>query len=290
LFASDDSLFDIPYDTLLARIGQLAYQPQFINPDYLADRLSQFKTERLYNEIGKDGTINSIDRPSLIYRQAILRSMTRRTDEAIAEAVFETPYPALTVPLIVIFFFGFVIRRHPKHRTYALFLYFMAGLFSLSAELVSFYLYQSTAGSLYSEVGLLIGAFMLGLAGGTYFSMKSDSLHLEYPSLLLALTSIILFFATYSRIPLSVLLVYHALFLLTTAMATGALFVAATRRYYYGRSESNRGAGYACEIIGSSVGALFTITILLPLVGINWLLIAIILALVLSLIGAYVTE
>ena len=71
------------------------------------------------------------------------------------------------------------------------------------------------------------------------------------------------------------MLVYHLLFLFVTALATGGLFVAATNRYYYGRSFRTRGLGYAAELAGSAIGALTAITILLPILGLIWLLIAV---------------
>jgi hypothetical protein len=103
------------------------------------------------------------------------------------------------------------------------------------------------------------------------------------------LTSIILYFASYGKIQVNIALYYNILFLFTIALATGSLFVAATDRYYYGKSESNRGVGYAVEITGSAIGALFTTTVFLPLVGLYWLLISLMILLLLTLLGAWLT-
>ncbi len=162
----------------------------------------------------------------------------------------------------------------------------MAGMVSLSLELISFYAYQSSAGSLFSEMGALIGIFMLGLALGTYISIRIGNERLEYPALLLLLTSAIIYLTTYIDIDPKALLFYYLFFIFTAAIGTGSLFVAATNRYYFGKSESNRGLGYACELAGSSIGALAPTMILLPIIGMQWLIISIIIMLIVTLVGA----
>ncbi len=289
-FASNDSMLNISYETILNRIDSLAYKPQFISGDYLINRLDSLKILRLRESLKGNGYINNLINPYLLYQQILLTSSANPVDRKITSTIFQTIYPAASVSLIVILFFIWSVLSNQKRRKFGLYLYFTTGLFSLSAELLSFYLYQSVAGSLYSDIGLLIGVFMLGLALGSYVAIKSGAEKLEYPSLLLLLTSIILLFSTYFRVSQSILLYYHMLFLLTIAIASGALFVAATYRYYFGRAKSNQGIGYACEIIGSAIGALFVMTILLPLLGLTGLLMALMVFILMGLLGAYITE
>lgn len=292
-FMSNESLFEIPYDTIVNRINNLNYKPQFISDNYLKDRLDEFKISGLQNSLDSTGGINNLENPKLIYKQILLNSKLNKTDNAITHFIFDTVFPALFVLLGIILLFVFSIKgrkTQKKRKTFGLFLYFTAGLTTLTAELIAFYLYQSTAGSLYSELGLMIGTFMLGLSLGTYISIKSEAERLEYPSLLLLLTSMLLYLFTYAQIPAMAVLYYHLLFLFTTALAGGGLFVSATYRYYFGRVGANRGTGYAFEIAGSAVGALFTITILLPLIGLQWLIGSVIIFLFICLVGAYITE
>ncbi len=289
-FMSNEPIFDIPYDTLIQQIDGLNYQPQFINDNYLKDRLNEFKLSGLYKSLDSVGEKNNLENPKLIYKQILLNSRLYKTDYTITHFIFDTIYPALFVLLAIILLLISSIMGRRKRKTYGLFLYFTAGLTTLTAELIAFYVYQSTAGSLYSELGLLIGTFMLGLALGTYISMKSEAERLEYPSLLLLLTSMLLYFVTYTQIPPTALLYYHLLFLFTTALAGGGLFVAATYRYYFGRAGANRGTGYAFEIAGSAIGALFATTILLPLIGLQWLIGSVLILLLISLVGSYITE
>ena len=292
-FMSNESIFDIPYDTLMQRINTLNYQPLFISDNYLKDRLDEFKLSSLFESLDTVGNRNNLENPGLIYKQILLNSRLNKTDNTITHYIFDTIYPALFVLMMIILMFIYSIKRRRnqnKRKTFGLFLYFTAGLTTLTAELIAFYVYQSTAGSLYSELGLLIGTFMLGLALGTFISIKSEAERLEYPSLLLLLTSILLYFVTYTQIPPTALLYYHLLFLFTTALAGGGLFVAATYRYYFGRAGANRGTGYAFEIAGSAIGALFATTILLPLIGLQWLIGSVLILLLISLVGSYITE
>jgi hypothetical protein len=135
-------------------------------------------------------------------------------------------------------------------------------------------------------MAILIGAFMLGLAFGTYYSMRIGKKGLEYPALLMLIAATLLFLATFDRIDPQGLLFYHLFFLFAVAAGTGSLFVAATNRCYSNGSNCNLGAGYACELIGSSFGALLSITVLLPVIGLQWLLLSLAILLVVCFLGS----
>jgi len=277
------------FDTLMSNISRLGYEPKFVNEIFLWDRLDSMKISRLNNAIDTTVNTNTIKDPTLVYKQAVFRSMQNELDKRLVTALFKDNMWVVIIPAGILIFWIIGITGEHRYRRYGLFLYFTAGVVSLSLELITFYLYQSSAGSLYTEMAILIGVFMLGLALGTYYSYRLGKENLEFPAVLLLLTAAILFFVTYGRISPAVQLFYYILFLFTMALATGSLFVAATDRYYFGRADSNRGVGYAVEIIGSGIGALFAITVFLPLLGLQWLLISIIVLIVLTLAGAVVT-
>lgn len=288
-FASDDSLINIPPEQVIAESDSLTYKPQYINSYYLPDRMGELKTSRLSSAISVTDQFNTLNRPLLPYYQAAYRSTADSLDRKLIPFILENPILLLSLPALILALLLILILRRKRRRAFGLFLYFVAGLVSLSLELVSFYVYQSTSGSLYSEMAILIGSFMIGLALGTYYSLRINKENLEYPALLLMLTAVVFFYATFDKIGISFALLYHICFLITTAMATGSIFVAATDRYYYGKSDSNRGTGYAFEIAGSAIGALTAVTILLPLIGLQWLLISMVLLLAITLIAAIAT-
>ncbi|MDD4053005.1 MAG: hypothetical protein PHR28_14050, partial [candidate division Zixibacteria bacterium] len=141
---------------------------------------------------------------------------------------------------------------------------------------------------------VLIGAFMLGLAVGTYHAYGVGRRPVEYMALGLMSTALLLFIAAY-RTPLhGWLIVFHSLFLFTMGLATGTLFVGATNRYYpwnvYRDDNVNRGAGYGWELVGSGLGALVTTTLLLPTIGLAWLLWSLVILVVLALAGTIVSS
>ncbi len=287
--ASDAAELAIPYDSIVARLAELEYAPQFISEDYLYDRLDEFKVERLRAAISDSDDATGLDRPVIPHYQAMYQAKASDFDRQVVSFILGKPHWVVAIPLFILLFLGFTCVTSAKKKRYGLFLYFTAGLTSLSLELISFYVYQSLAGSLYAEMAALIGAFMLGLAVGTYYSIRMDRGHLEYPALLMLLAATLIFLVSFDCIDSKVILFYHLLFLFTVAVGTGTLFVAATGRYYPVASQANRGAGYACELIGSSFGALLSTTIFLPIMGLRWLLIALAMLMVVALAGSLLT-
>ncbi len=289
LFASDAPVLDIPYDSIIGGLAELEYAPQFINEDYLYDRLDEFRMERLRQATSQSEWVNSLDRPLIPHYQVMYRAKTTAFDRELISFVLGKPVWIAGIPLLIFLFCVLAGVGRGRGKRYGLFLYFTAGLASLALELISFYVYQSSAGSLYAEMAALIGAFMLGLAFGTYYSARLASKRLEYPALLMLLAATVLFLATFDRVNPQILLLYHVGFLFVVAAGTGSLFVAATNRYYPIGLGGNRGAGYACELIGSSFGALLSTTILLPVIGLWWLLAALAALIVLALAGSLLT-
>ncbi|MEP0829131.1 MAG: hypothetical protein HRF51_11475 [bacterium] len=289
-FASADSLLETPAAEIIRRTEELPFSPNFVNRGYLEDRLQPLKVARLTKALQTDDVLNEVKKPSLIQRETIYRAQMESFAKSLVMTLFERPYTAILFALLLISLcLTALIKRH-RRRNFALILYFIAGFASLSLELVSFYLFQSSAGALYSDLSLLVGIFMLGLALGTYLALRTASENLSTPSLILLLFAAGLLLLTYDRILPRLALYYYLLFLFTLALGTGSLFVAATGRYYFGRSNANRGLGYGVEILGSSLGAIIPVTLLLPMIGVDYLLISILAVLLCGLLGAFLTQ
>jgi len=290
LFASDTPLGHAEPDTLCARLSRFGYESRYYSVDRLADRLDPFKLERLAQALGQSNEINSVTRPLLSYYQTIYRSKASGIDRSVFTWLRQHQWSILLLPVLILLLFSFTVRSKRGSQSYGLFLYFVAGAVSLSLELVSFYVYQSSAGSLYAEMAILIGAFMLGLASGTYTAIRWTGESKGGSALLMLLAATLTFLFTWDTVHPQAQLLYHAAFLLVVALATGSLFVAATHIYYGDGRSGNRGTGYAVEIAGSSVGALFATTLLLPFIGLGWLLLSLALLIVLSLGGLIVCQ
>jgi len=273
-FASDSIRFDIPYDSLAARIVRLPLAPQYVNDYYLSDRLSDLKVRRLADELANaDSLRNTLARPLLATLQAGYRAQMNKLDRfLVGAALGQAWWWWFLVPAFILALGAGTMLGKRGGSRFGLFLYFVAGLVSLSLELLSFYVYQSMAGSLYAEMAVLIGCFMLGLSLGTWAASRVQRPGLENVALAVLFLAAAVFLASFWWVNASLALVYYSAFLLVTALATGTLFVAATRRYYVDPARRNRGAGYAVELFGSALGALVVATFLLPMIGLYWLL------------------
>jgi len=286
LFLASQSLpLDVPYNTIIARLETLEYEAQFVNRDYLFDRFDELKRERLTAALYGPAETSSVNKPVLPYLQALFRSKLNSVDRALLTTLLGAPMWLVVFPLLLAAFMVWAILSHSSSSRYALFLYLVAGVVSLSLELVSFYVYQSFAGSLYTGMAVLIGAFMLGLATGTYFAHRSEGRVVGQTALVFLLILTLGFERTYYRSSLVIPLFYHAAFLFAAAAVTGGLFVAATRMYYQGAAERNRGMGYAFEVAGSATGALLATTVLLPVIGLSWLMYSIAILLAVAFVG-----
>ncbi|MEW5795210.1 MAG: hypothetical protein AB1772_02505 [Candidatus Zixiibacteriota bacterium] len=283
LLASDRADLDLPFDTILARIEDLPYETRYVNEAYLGDRLGIMKTERIEDVLAMSQVANSIAQPRLATKESWYRARASQADRSFARIVLGNPYWLTALPLGLLTFLWWAAKSRDSTRV-GLFLYVTAGLVSLSLELVSFYLYQSTAGSLYVHLAMLVGVFMLGLSLGTWLAARTVGQGLGVLSVATLLAATIALALTWHRVDFRLALIYHLLFLFVVALATGSLFIAATRSYYAAPARANRGLGYAAELCGSALGALLTTTVLLPIIGVYWLLISLGALLVLALL------
>ncbi len=281
---------ELPYDSLKARLSRLPYRPQYINTDYLDDRLSLPKRQRLMAAAISSDRVNSLDSPVLPNHQALYRAKVNSVDGRVMTLLLTRPGGLIAAVTAAILLFILVTVRFRRGRPFAFALYFAAGVVSLTLELLSFYVYQTMAGSIYSELAVLVGTFMLGLSFGAFITRRWTQRGAQYPALVMLLAATAVFSFSFYTVPVDMLLAYHSLFLFTVALATGSLFAAATTRYYWESPEGNPGAGYACELLGSSIGALLPMTVLLPLIGLEWLLISVMVLLLIVLAGGALTS
>lgn len=290
ILASTDADLKVPLDSLTARLSRLPFQPAYLDAYRLKDRLETLRIDRLESSLNPKAPINSLERPLLPYYHIAWRTQAGGIEKALVFLITQGRWWVIALPLTLLAFLTLSIAGRQSRTRFSLFLYLVAGAVSLSLELISFYLYQSTAGSLYSELAILIGTFMLGLSFGAYFSRHTRCPGLEYPALALLFLTAIVLLLTYNSVPHPALLFYHAFFLFAVATGTGALFVAATNRYYSLTPFRNRGSGYAFELVGSALGALLTTTLLLPLLGLSGLLAALLLLVAAAVVGSVITR
>ncbi len=252
--------------------------------------LNPLHRDQLLDALNQYDAIATIDRPAIIHDQLLFDAQRYPTDRKVLSVLIGKPYWLILLPLAITGFWLYAMLTNRQTNRYALYLYAIAGFLSLVIELVAIYVYQATAGSLYRDMAALFGIFMLGLAVGTWNAMRSAfRVDLAPPSLGLLLTAVVLYTITFRDINTIILLPYYCCFLFVTALATGTLFVAATNRYYLEDQHANRGYGYAAELAGSAVAALCTASMLLPVIGVTWILFATIAMIIISIVGAVLT-
>lgn len=260
--AGDTTLTERSVEYLSAR---MPHSSQFMTEGYLADRLNTWTRERLDSATALEVPPHTLARPTLALQQIAGRSQIHAVDRWLARLASDPIFwlTPLVVTCAVIGLLGISGFRHRSPRL----LFFGAGFISLTLELLSFYVYQSSVGLLYSQLSLLIGSFMLGLAVGTRLAMATRSHRLPVATLTLLGLLTLVFLITATAVPTGLALTYHALFQFAVAAATGALFVAATRLTIVPDSRA-----YALELAGSALASLIVLPVLLPTLGLTWIL------------------
>jgi MFS family permease len=131
--------------------------------------------------------------------------------------------------------------------------------------------YQETFGSIYEMVGAMVAANMLGLALGALFVVylieryKLKKLLLIF---LLVLIVFVLLLPTVSGLLLFIRSIPISLIVMTfSGSLIGMLFGIVNSGFL--QHSSSVGSIYSSDVIGSSIGALMTCSVLLPVLGIQ---------------------
>jgi hypothetical protein len=166
------------------------------------------------------------------------------------------------------------LLRRPRAASVSSALYatVVAGVAGMLCSLVLFGSFQTRVGLLYSEIGILAGAFMLGAAVG-------GAIALRYPKLLqtqlagIGVSAVLTVFLASGGSANSpgVSTVLHALMLVLCGMATGAVFPSAARALLARGGATPRTAGLieAADHAGAGLAALTTSVLLIPVFGLT---------------------
>jgi spermidine synthase len=147
----------------------------------------------------------------------------------------------------------------------------ICGMSGMALNLLFLLNFQETFGSIYEMVGAMIAANMLGLALGTLVALWLSRKYDQKTLLLVVLTTLIGVMLLLPKL-LDFLLLAH--FIPITLVVTvfsggliGIIFGIMNRFYLY--HSLNVGSIYAFDVFGSSIGALITCSVLLPVLGIR---------------------
>jgi spermidine synthase len=164
-------------------------------------------------------------------------------------------------------------RKQPEKQTRTSLAAIMGicGMTGMALNLLLLLNFQSAFGSIYEMVGAMIAANMFGLAIGAVLASRRTGNDKQKTFLLAALTALL---AVVILLPalLDFLLFAHLipLTLFVTFMSgglIGLIFGMVNRSYM--KSRTTGGSVYAFDVLGSSLGALTTCSVLLPVLGIQ---------------------
>lgn len=165
------------------------------------------------------------------------------------------------LPLVLIFF---LFRR----KAIIYFSVFSIGASEISVEVILLILFQVLYGYIYGWVGAIIAFFMLGLASGTLYYLKSQHFSRNLITMLSNIEFVISLYFTMiillSMIRLPVANIIIPILIFIGGFLGGLHFPVSVK--ILGKEKA--GIIYSVDLLGSSLGALVTAVILIPILGI----------------------
>ncbi|MBP1647211.1 MAG: Spermine synthase [Bacteroidetes bacterium] len=241
-------------------VDSLGLKTTYVNPFYVDDRSTQERSRRITVGLDRDAAINHDFTPVAYYRQV---------QYWLSYFSFQPWIPAAVCLLLL----G-ILATKMKVVSYCM---FIGGAAGSSLEVVLLLAFQIMFGSLYLATGMIITAFMAGLAAGSFVRWRLLS---GKPEMMFAWVQAgVGVYALLLPVILSILkrsapgdILTYSIFLVLTAGIGGLIgmeFFLATRLLAETPS-AVAGNLYSTDLLGSAVGALAVSAFLLPLLGITW--------------------
>lgn len=283
-------LFD-DWSIMVSQLKQRDIATQFVNENFLPDRLSSARIDYLKNAIAQSsGRINYDLKPISYFYNSILWSKQFKSFEK-PVLIFLSRIPSgwfigASVLIFALFFFLLRLQR-AAIANLTLAAIFVAGFTSIFVEIIIVLSFQIFYGYIYSLIGLIFTLFMLGLTMGAFMVQRAASRgKIGFKSLAfvqsLQVAFTLLFLIIISLFPLRAFSNFEivALLLLLISLSGflgGVIFTLANHIFLERRNALQAGTGYSVDLFGSSIGSILASAILLPLLGIPLILLMILL-------------
>ena len=278
IFLSSESPLILDPDVLAERLDKAGVQTYYVRPELFSSRLSPQKRQDLRETVTQESlspVLNSDLKPiSFLYHSILWSTQFHSLGSRLYKALLNLPrFWLMDVPLFLFIFTLTALGLSKKRAPLTLVPLAVLGLTTVVAELVVLILFQINCGSLYSQISLLFTAFMGGLLIGSLEARRRSP---RYSQLVVLQAGFIgLLGVMRLLIPQPLPAGIHPLFLTLLGFLGGQLFITSNRLYL--NQGKNLGLGYALDLLGSFLGALAAVSILLPLFGllslVNFLLI-----------------
>lgn len=287
VFLASDTLplekFNLEF--FLTQIEKRKIDNKFINANFLGGRLNQFAIDRFKERVAKTegGSINKDLKPISYYYDFILWSeitspFIKKTLVRLLNMDWKIPF----IIIILVFAALFLFPPQEKRKSCALLTAVsFLGLTEISLEVIILVAFQIFYGFVYSEMILVVSAYMLGLVAG---SAAGRSLSGRIPtekkySFLIIIQSVMIVFITLlagifksselygtHSTTREIFQVGFPLLMVIAASIGGLQFPIANSLYT--DNDKKLGTIYAYDLLGSSLGALIVSTLVVPILGI----------------------
>lgn len=223
----------------------------YVNKNFLDGRLTDERLSFVNRHLIAEVPANQDFRPTAFYfTMRLWLSMFRE----------HFTFPLITVVLFFIIYVAFI---GTVTRTV-----FSTGLIASSMEVIILLCYQIIHGSVYTGIGLIIAAFMLGLAMGSY--LTNHLVSVSRRTLIFIELAIILYLVIYVAMPSAFTSILSTstfgIMALVMGILTGAEFPVAGRLEYASPGKT-AGSLYAADLLGGSLGAFAVSLFLIPALG-----------------------
>ncbi|MFC1539531.1 methyltransferase [Candidatus Latescibacterota bacterium] len=283
LAGNSSGMFDsFGWEQLNAKREKLGIETKYVRDYFLKYTLSPMRMDHIREslDVVKSPPVNSDTKPIGYFTRTILQGNLDSSwiTNIIKRSV--TPLKLWLFMLAVMFILaGIAIPSGKRHTERAVAASVISvGMTEISLEVLAIMAYQSIFGFLYGRIALLTGLYMTGLALGSWKgTLRIETRPVYVKNLMKIQTGIavlpllwIVILSVHSAIPGQIpfmeILFYVLIFL--SGLAGGFQFPIADS--LYGKSASNSrglGAVYSIDIAGSSIGALMTASLMIPVLG-----------------------
>lgn len=272
---------------IVESLKQKGIQTTFTNEHFLSNRLSSERIDYLKMNIDSfKGKLNYDLKPiSYFYNTVLWSAQLKSFEKLVFKFLTEINSVWFFLSGLVISFSFLILLLRGKNFLPGLSLYtiFLVGFSSITFEISILLAYQIFYGYIYSQVGIFLTLFMLGLFGGAlYISRKKirvgfkTLIRLQFIQVFLFFFFLLfLFYINRFNISTNLLEMILGGMILFSGFIGGAEFTCANQIYIENKGMKRVGTGYAIDLFGSALSAILASVILIPLLGITqtlWLL------------------
>lgn len=290
LAAAQPDMLTYDYKILVERILKRQLDIKYVREYYLFSKLSAQRVSYIENLIMRGGAfkINYDFQPVSYYYDIILWSIRFKDSlfsKILKVATDDRIWRIVSIIYVFTFLFGLAMVRHKIFYKKAVLAALMTTGFSeIALQLIVLLSFQIIYGYIFYKLGLMLTAYMVGLAGGAWWITKIMSkLRTDYSAFIWTQTAICIYSLT---LPMFFWLLAHPrsefiswvsanILFPSLPVAAGLIggfqFPLASKIFLSGNDEGigkAAGLNYGADLLGSCLGALLTAAFLIPILGI----------------------